>query len=230
MNKFKGIIGLLLLILINILAFNSCLNRKLDLVEVPVAKIQIEPRSKIEETMIKMIEVPRALLNEDCILDKKDALHKYTEIEGIIPEGSLFYKSMLFNEEELPDYPALKLKENQNVFTLPTDLIKSSGNSLTNNQMVDIYVTITPKKEKPISERLLTSVRILNVIDLKGVDMKESDSKIPSVINLAINEEYISLLKKASEMGTIDIYATAYPQTEECLLNMESAILPILYE
>ena len=230
MNKFKGIIGLLLLILINILAFNICLNRKLDLVEVPVAKIQIEPRSKIEETMIKMIEVPRALLNEDCILDKKDALHKYTEIEGIIPEGSLFYKSMLFNEEELPDYPALKLKENQNVFTLPTDLIKSSGNSLTNNQMVDIYVTITPKKENPISERLLTSVRILNVIDLKGVDMKESDSKIPSVINLAINEEYISLLKKASEMGTIDIYATAYPQTEECLLNMESAILPILYE
>lgn len=230
MNKFKGIIGLLLLILINILAFNICLNRKLDLVEVPVAKIQIEPRSKIEETMIKMIEVPRALLNEDCILDKKDALHKYTEIEGIIPEGSLFYKSMLFNEEELPDYPALKLKENQNVFTLPTDLIKSSGNSLTNNQMVDIYVTITPKKENPISERLLTSVRILNVIDRKGVDMKESESKIPSVINLAINEEYISLLKKASEMGTIDIYATAYPQTEECLLNMESAILPILYE
>ena len=230
MNKFKGIIGLLLFILINILAFNICLNKKLDLVEVPVASIQIEPRTKIEETMIKMIEVPRALLNEDCVLDKKDAIHKYTEIEGIIPEGSLLYKSMLFDEEELPDYPALKLKENQNVFTLPTDLVKSSGNSLTNNQMVDIYVTITPKKENPITERLLTSVRILNVIDRKGIDMKDSELNIPSVINLAIHEEYISLLKKASEMGTIDIYATAYPQNEECLLNTESAILPILYE
>ena len=230
MNKFKGIIGLLLLILINILAFNVCLNKKLDLVEVPVASVQIEPRTKIEETMIKMIEVPRALLNEDCVLDKKDAIHKYTEIEGIIPEGSLLYKSMLFDEEELPDYPALKLKEKQNVFTLPTDLVKSSGNSFTNNQMVDIYVTITPKKENPITERLLTSVRILNVIDRKGIDMKDSELNIPSVINLAIHEEYISLLKKASEMGTIDIYATAYPQNEECLLNTESAILPILYE
>ena len=230
MNKFKGIIGLLLFILINILAFNICLNRKLDLVEVPVASVQIEPRTKIEETMIKMIEVPRALLNEDCILDKKDAIHKYTEIEGIIPEGSLLYKSMLFDEEELPDYPALKLKEKQNVFTLPTDLVKSSGNSFTNNQMVDIYVTITPKKENPITERLLTSVRILNVIDRKGIDMKDSELNIPSVINLAIHEDYISLLKKASEMGTIDIYATAYPQNEECLLNTESAILPILYE
>ena len=230
MNKFKGIIGLLLFILINILAFNICLNRKLDLVEVPVASVQIEPRTKIEETMIKMIEVPRALLNEDCILDKKDAIHKYTEIEGIIPEGSLLYKSMLFDEEELPDYPALKLKEKQNVFTLPTDLVKSSGNSFTNNQMVDIYVTITPKKENPITERLLTSVRILNVIDRKGIDMKDSELNIPSVINLAIHEDYISLLKKASEMGTIDIYATAYPQNEECLLNTESAILPILHE
>lgn len=137
---------------------------------------------------------------------------------------------MLFDEEELPDYPALKLKEKQNVFTLPTDLVKSSGNSFTNNQMVDIYVTITPKKENPITERLLTSVRILNVIDRKGIDMKDSELNIPSVINLAIHEEYISLLKKASEMGTIDIYATAYPQNEECLLNTESAILPILYE
>ena len=230
MKKIKSIVGILLLIVINVLLFNICLNKKLDLVEVPVASVQIEPRTKIEETMIKMIEVPRALLNENCVLDKKDALNKYTEIEGIIPEGSLLYKSMLFDEEELPDYPALKLKENQNVFTLPSDLIKSSGNSFTNNQLVDIYVTITPKKENPISDSLLTSVRILNVLDRKGIDMKDSELNIPSVINLAVNEEYISLLKKASEMGTIDIYATAYPQNEECKLNTESAILPILHE
>lgn len=230
MKKKSGLIGLIILILINVLLFKIVLDKKLDLVEVPIAKTQIEPRTKIESNMIEWVEVPRVLLNENCVLNKEDAINKYTEIEGIIPKGSLFYKSMLFDEEELPDFPTLKLKENQNVFSLPIDLIKSSGNSLTNNQKIDIYVTITPKKENPISDSLLTSVRIINIVDRKGNDMKESDTNIPSVINLAIDKEYVSLLKKASEMGSIDFYATTFPQEKECMLNKESAILSLLYE
>ena len=230
MNKKAGIIGLVSLLLFNVLLFNVMLNKKLDLVEVPVAAQTIKPRTQITKEMIEMIKIPRAMLNEDCVLDKKDAIDKYTEIEGIIPKGSLLYKSMLFNEEDLPDYPTLKLKEGQKVFALQTDLIKSSGNTLTNNQLVDIYVTITPKKENPVTDCLIKSARILNVIDRKGIDMKDSTLNIPSVINIAIDEEYVSLLKKASEMGTIDLYATTFPQEEECVLKEESAILSILYE
>lgn len=230
MKKYVGIIGVVLLILINCLAFKICLDKKLDLVEVPIAKVQINPREQIKSDMIELIEVPRVLLNEDCVLDKKDAINKYTEIEGIIPKGSLLYKSMLFDEDELPDYPTLKLKEGQNVFSLPIDLVKSSGNSLTNNQKIDISVTIPVKKANPVSDVLLNNVRIINIVDRKGVDMKESETNIPSVINLAVNKEYVSLLKKASEMGTIDFYATTQTNNEECTLKQESAILKLLYE
>ena len=118
MKKYAGIIGIVLLILMNCLLFKIVLDKKLDLVEVPIAKQQIEPRTQIKTDMIELIEVPRVLLNEDCVLEKKEALNKYTEIEGIIPKGSLLYKSMLFDESELPDYPTLKLKEGQNVFSL----------------------------------------------------------------------------------------------------------------
>ncbi|MGN1343543.1 MAG: hypothetical protein ACI4U3_03130 [Traorella sp.] len=230
MKKHIGFIGIIVLILINVLLFKIILDKKLDLVEVPVAAVLIEPRTQISEDMIEVIKIPRAMINEDCVLDKEEAIHKYTEIEGMIPKGSLLYKSMLFDEDELPDYPALKLKQGQNVYSLATDLIKSSGNSLTNNQLVDIYVTFTSKKENPISDCLLMSVRIINVVDRKGIDMKKSELNIPSVINLAVNEEYVSLLKKASEMGSIDLYATTFPQEEECILNSESAVLPKLYE
>lgn len=230
MNKKIGWIGFVVLILVNVLLFKIVLDKKLDLVEVPITKETIKPRTKIDASMIEMIEVPRVLLNEDCALNKDDVIHKYTEIEGMIPKGSLLYKSMLFDEEDLPDYPTLKLKEGQNVFSLPIDLVKSSGNSLTNNQLIDLYVTITPKRSNPTTDALLTSVRIINVVDRKGIDIKKSELSVPSVINLAIQEEYVSLLKKASEMGTIDFYATTFPQDEECILKKESAILPLLYE
>ena len=230
MKKYAGIIGILFLVLFNCLLFKIVLDKKLDLVEVPIAKIQINPRTQIQSDMIEFIEVPRVLLNEDCVLDEKEAIHKYTEIEGIIPKGSLLYKSMLFDENELPDYPTLKLKEGQNVFSLPIDLIKSSGNSLTNNQLIDIYVTIPQRNANPISDLLLNHVRIINIVDRKGIDMKESETNIPSVINLAVNKEYVSLLIKASEMGTIDIYATTQTSEEECVLNTESTVLSKLYE
>ena len=230
MKKYAGIIGILFLVLFNCLLFKIVLDKKLDLVEVPIAKQQIEPRTQIKSDMIEFIEVPRVLLNEDCVLDEKEAIHKYTEIEGIIPKGSLLYKSMLFDENELPDYPTLKLKEGQNVFSLPIDLIKSSGNSLTNNQLIDIYVTIPQRNANPISDLLLNHVRIINIVDRKGIDMKESETNIPSVINLAVNKEYVSLLIKASEMGTIDIYATTQTSEEECVLNTESTVLSKLYE
>ena len=230
MKKKVGLIGLISLIVINVLLFKIVLDKSVDTIEVPVASQRIDPRTQITEDMIEMIKVPAVMIRNDCAIEKKEVLKKYTEIEGIIPKGSLFYKSMLFDEKDLPDYPTLKLKEGQNVFSLKTDLLKSSGNTLTNNQRIDLYVTIHQKNENPITDSLLQSVRIINVVDRKGVDMTKSELKVPSVINLAINKEYVSLLKKASEIGSLDLYATTFPQEEECILNSESAILPILYE
>lgn len=230
MKKKTAWMGIIAAITVNVLLFHILLNHKLDLVEIVVAKQQIDVRTKIEKEMLETVQIPRVLINEECVLTMEEAIGKYTEIEGIIPKGSLLYRSMLFDESELPDYPALKLQKGQSVFSLSVDLIKSSGNTLTNNQLVDLYVTLTPKKETPITDVLLYGVRIINVVDRKGVDMKNSQLNIPSVINLAINSEYVPLLKKASEMGSIDLYAIAYPHEEECQINEESALLPLLYE
>ena len=99
MKKNTVLIGLIALVIVNVLLFKILLDKQLDLVEVPIAKVQIEPRTKIEEGMLDTVKVSKALLNEDCILDIEEAIGKYTEIEGIIPKGSLLYQSMLFEEE-----------------------------------------------------------------------------------------------------------------------------------
>lgn len=228
-NKNIATLGLLSLLILNVLVFKIVLDKTIDLVEVPLASEQINPRTKIDEKLIEIKKIPRLYLNENAYIEKKDILDKYTDIEGKIPKGSLFYKNMLFEEKELPDYPALKLKEGQNVFSLSTDLIKSSGNTLVPNQKVDLYVTIEQKKEKPVTDLLFSSVRILDVLDRKGNRMdSEKASGVPYVINLAISADYIEILKLASKVGSIDLYATTFPQEDECLFNEENRIMPFL--
>lgn len=224
--------GVLSLLVVNGLLFKVILDKTIDLKKVPVAAVTIEPRTRIEKEMIVYKEIPSIFTDESCAMDESEILDKITEIEGKIPKGSLFYKQMLFDEKELPDYPALKLKDGQSSFSLGTDLLKSSGNSLTANQKVDLYVTIEQKKEKPVTDLLVSSIRILSVKDRKGNLMgTKNSSNVPYVINLAVSNEYVELLKIASKVGSIDLYAVADDrQDEECVLNEASKVIELLVE
>lgn len=231
-KKNLAAVGVVSLLIVNGLLFKVILDKTIDLKKVPVAAVTIEPRTRIEKEMIVYKEIPSIFTDETCAMEESEILDKITEIEGKIPKGSLFYKQMLFDETELPDYPALKLKEGQSSFSLGTDLLKSSGNSLTSNQKVDLYVTIEQKKEKPVTDLLVSSIRILSVKDRKGNLMgTKNSSNVPYVINLAVSNEYVELLKIASKVGTIDLYAVADDrQDEECVLNEESKVMKLLVE
>lgn len=231
-KKNLAAVGVVSLLIVNVLLFKVILDKTIDLKKVPVAAVTIEPRTRIEKEMIVYKEIPSIFTDETCAMEESEILDKITEIEGKIPKGSLFYKQMLFDETELPDYPALKLKEGQSSFSLGTDLLKSSGNSLTSNQKVDLYVTIEQKKEKPVTDLLVSSIRILSVKDRKGNLMgTKNSSNVPYVINLAVSNEYVELLKIASKVGTIDLYAVADDrQDEECVLNEESKVMELLVE
>lgn len=231
-RKNLAVAGVLSLLVVNGLLFKVILDKTIDLKKVPVAAVTIEPRTRIEKEMIIYKEIPSIFTDESCAMEESEILDKITEIEGKIPKGSLFYKQMLFDEKELPDYPALKLKEGQSSFSLGTDLLKSSGNSLTANQKVDLYVTIEQKKEKPVTDLLVSSIRILSVKDRKGNLMgTKNSSNVPYVINLAVSNEYVELLKIASKVGTIDLYAVADDRKdEECVLNEASKVMELLVE
>ncbi len=108
-QKNAALLGLVSLLIVNVLVFKVLFDKTIDLKKVPVAATTIEPRTKIEKEMITYKEIPSVFTDENCAFDEEDIIGKYTEIEGKIPAGSLFYTSMLFDEEELPDYPALKL-------------------------------------------------------------------------------------------------------------------------
>lgn len=230
-KKHMATLALLLIGIVNILAFQIVVDRKIDLVEVPFAKVDIKPRTKIDETMIGYKKVPKMYVDELCYENKKQVMGKYTEISGLIPKGSLFYKSMLYQKKQMPDYPSLQLKQGQTAYSLPSDLVKLSGNTITSNQKVDVYVTIPQKKENPIIDRLVKGVRVLSIKDRKGLDIDDEDStKIPYVVILAVSDEIVPYLNTAAKIGSIDLYAPAadYGKDEESIFIAESKVLPYL--
>lgn len=236
MNKNKKHIGIgigstLLILLINYVGFQFVVSESVDLQKVYVTSRDIAPREEIKEDDVVEVEIPKAYLQENVYLSKKDIVGKYTEVQGFIPKGSLFYKSMLYNEDSLPDYPSMLLKENQVSYGIQTDVVKTSGNTLVVGQKVDVYVSIDLPERKTVADCLIRAVRITGLKDRNGLDLSdEESSKIPFVVTIAVDKKQVEFLEIAEEMGSVNIYGVSvdYTNQEESVLNEQSKVLKYL--
>ena len=80
------------ILLVLAVGFHVQLNAQVQLVETYVAAKDIMPRTRISESDLVEIHVPSAYLQDYTYTKKEDILGKYTEIQGMIPAGSPFYK------------------------------------------------------------------------------------------------------------------------------------------
>lgn len=220
----------MLLVLLDIVLVNEFAKNKLHLVEVYVAKHDIKPREEISLDDIGKIYVPQIYVSDNAYIDINDIIGKYTDIQGKIPKGSLFYKSMLFNVEDLPDYPSLELLDNQVAYSLACDILSLQGNSIVKGQRVDIYVTLTKNFEVPFVDKLVSNVRVIAIKDNKGYDLDHPKSTgIPYIIIMALNNESIEYLAKAEKVGTIKLIASNNSYSNmEASLNENSMLLSYL--
>ncbi len=222
----------LLLVIGSYISFQVALENAIDLIKVPFANKTIYSHYIINEEDIEWREIPKNYIDENILINKDDIIGKYVSLDSKIAQGSLFYDDYLIEKEAIDALPGLLLKEHQIAFPLSMNLLKSSGNTIQMNQKVDIYVTHTDKSTKVTTiDKLLMNVRVIGVKDRNGLNMDdEKASNVPSLIILAINEEYLNMLQLASEIADISIYAPRvdYASDEESILYKESKILPIL--
>ena len=234
MNKkyILGILGFVLVAIISYVLFQVALSEAVDLVEVPFSTKTLYAHQRIEEEDIEWREVPFVYVQSDVLLKKEDIVGHYVDLSSKIAKGSLFYEDFLVSDEELESLPSLRLKEGQMAYPVAMNLLKSSGATFNVNQHVDIYMTYVEKKTKktPV-ECLLQNVRIINVKDRNGLTIGEEDaSAIPAVIVLAVQNDQVDLLRKAQEIGELDLYAprSVYSEAEEAALNSEASLLMLL--
>ena len=222
-----SITGIVVLILIGI---NVRTKYMINLQKTYIASHDILPRTKISENDLLEIYVPYEYIGEYTYNTKEEIVGKYTEIQGMIPAGSCFYKTMLYSEKDLPDYPSAQLRSGQAAFTLETDFTKLGG-TLVAGQRVDIHVTIDRRQDTPITGCLIENARIVAIKDHKGLDLDdESSTGVPFIVIVAINQDDVPVLSKANTMGSIRLFSTSntYNTSSEAILVKDAEVLKYL--
>ena len=192
----------------NILVFRYFLAKTINLKTTYIAKRDIPPRSEIQTEDLTMIQVPEKYMQSYTWNEKADIIGKYTSIQGMIPKGSMFYKDMLYNEKEVRDLAITKLQEGMTIFTLETNV--SSLGSIEEGMYADIHVSISQKKEIPITGILIRHAEVISIKDHKGLSLKDEQStKVPYFIELGINQTDIDYLSLASSVGEIRLFPSA---------------------
>ena len=151
----------------NILVFRYFLAKTINLKTTYIAKRDIPPRSEIQTEDLTMIQVPEKYMQSYTWNEKADIVGKYTSIQGMIPKGSLFYKDMLYNEKEVRDLAITKLQEGMTIFTLETNV--SALGSIEEGMYADIHVSISQKKDIPITGILIRHAEVISIKDHRCV-------------------------------------------------------------
>lgn len=180
--------------------------RQINLVSTWMAAHDIAPRTKIEEDDLVSVKVPSAYLSDAAVMKKEEIIGRYTDLQGKIPAGSLFYRSMLYEEADLPDLPALLLKDGQAVYSLPVD--QSDANGLASGQRVNVHAAIERRDGPPLTGALIQNARILTIKDHNGLLIEDpKSSHIPYLLTLAVDVKDIDLLSLAETVGKLRLYA-----------------------
>ena len=209
MRKIKrtGIIVIVLCLCVigNVIAFRYYLAKTINLKTTYIAKHNIPPRTQIKTEDLTMIQIPEKYMQAYTWNEKADIIGKYTSVQGMIPKGSMFYKDMLYNEKEVRDLAITKLQKGMTIFTLETNV--SAIGSIEEGMYADIHVSISQKKEIPITGILIRHAEVISIKDHKGLSLKDEQStKVPYFVELGINQSDIDYLSLASSLGEIRLF------------------------
>lgn len=198
---------------------------EIDVETAYMAAHDINPRSRIEEKDIVSVPVAKAYILNHAVTDKSEIIGKYTDIQGKIPAGSLFYESMLIDEKDMPDHPSAMLKEGQAAFGIKADA--ASIGSLLPGQRADIHISITKEDHSVINGCLIEHARIISLKDHQGKEMNlKDDTSVPYMIEFAVNREDLDILELAQASGEFHIYVNsdAYDTSKESQLKEDSDV------
>lgn len=211
------IMGVVVIIAILYFGYNMQIDNATTPISVPVAKINIQPRTLITSDMIEYIEVAPIMLNDAVIRATSAILNKSTNYNTLIPKGSLFYKGVLVNASELPDSAFVEVKKGQIPYNFPVDMASTYGNSIFPGNMIDIYMKAVNDAGQVMVGKLIENVEVLAVKDSNGKHVFENSDleRVPSTLIFGVTDEIHILLLKASYMSaySVDLFPVPHGGT-----------------
>lgn len=217
------VIGVLLAILVLYFGYNVRINSAVKPTKLPYAKKTIQPRTKITEDMIGYINVPAGMIKGDILKNGKTIENKYSNVNALIPEGSLFYKGSVVELKALPDAFKFDIKQGYSVFNLPVTAVGSFG--ILPDNYIDIYFKAVGDDGKIMVGKMLENVKVSVVIDKNGKPVYENteENRLASTLIFAVPEEMHLLLRKASYLTANKVELIPVP-TNASFENNDDAV------
>ncbi len=200
-------IAAILIVLVLYFFYNWRVNEATSPIRVPYANQNINPRTKITNDMISWVEIPSTSIKGNVITKESDLINYYTNVNSVIPSGSLFYKSQVVRQEELPDSFLIDVPDGYVAYNFSVNVSTTYGNSMYPGNYVDVYFKGISDDGLLMVGKLIENVKILAVKDSSGRHVFETSDadRSPSQIIFAVTKEIHLLLRKAEYIKDVEI-------------------------
>ena len=199
-----------LIVVILLVAYKIRVDRATTPSKIPVANVTIQPRTEIPADMISYISVPKSALNGNYYSNISALVGKYTNVNTIIPQGSLFYAEAVISKEELPDAILYEKPEGETLYNLAVNMRSTYTNSILPGNYIDLYIT-TKENNKALVGKLLSNIKVLAVktSDGKNVFENTEEVRVPATVYFSVPEEQFLLLRSIEAINSYSAYDTA---------------------
>ncbi len=197
------ILGVVLIIGILYWGYTKQIKDATQEIPIPIAKREIQPRTQITKDDVETINIPSIAVKKNVVQSTAQIIGKYSNVNTVIPEGSMFYKGVLIDAKELPDSAFVEVKEGEVVYNFPVSMESTYGNSIFPGNKIDIYMKAVDDDKRIMVGKLLENVEVLSVKDNQGKNVFENsaENRQPAYLIFGVKEEIHILLRKASYMS-----------------------------
>ena len=192
------VIGILFIVGILWGGYYYQLQKQVKPVQVPVAAVTIQPRTKITADMITYVDVPQSYIADTAVTEQANILDKYTNYNTVIPAGSMFYNETLTTEKALPNYLLTRLKDGEYLTSFKFTSTDNAWGIMPGDK-IDIYMRVTSDEGSIMLGKFVENVEVLDVVDSQGQSVYEvSDgSRTPDRFIFAMQEDLFLLFLRS---------------------------------
>lgn len=201
------ILGVIIVLALLYWGYSTQVTTSVTPTQVPVAADTIQPRTQITASMITTIDVPNIAVMENVYINSSLIIGMYTNVNTIVPKGSMFYKEALINKSELPDSAFFEIAEDEIPYMFKVSLESTFGNSIYPGSKIDIYMKAADEDHKVMFGKLLSDVTVVAVKTSQGDDVFEdsSENRTPAYLIFGLQEDIHILLRKAGYLAGVDL-------------------------
>lgn len=201
----KGIVtivaGVVCLVILAV-AYTYRVNKQINPIDVPYAKVDIPARTEITKDMVGTIKVASSMVTSTVVRNEQNVIGKYVNYNTYIPKGSLFYSSSIVTWDMMPDSTWASIGDGKAIVSFPVSEKTTYGNSIFPGDKIDIYYQ-TYDNGKLVYGKFIEGIEILAVKDSNGqhIFKKSSSQQTAAAFIFELDEDYHLLLRKAAKVS-----------------------------